>query len=409
MNKSRLAVVIPCYNHAHYVGKAIESVLEQTRPPDRFLVIDDGSKDKSVEVIRAYEERGVELIVQENAGAHNTLNRLAKTVAEDCDLISILNSDDFYEPERFEKCLPLFESEGSDGVEVVVTGLTMIDPDNAPLQADESRAKWLRAVWSMADDESLAIWEWMGMANFPVTSSNIIARADYLCANPFRPYRFNHDYFFLSGAAIRGGIRLLNESLLNYRVHPENNINSAPAPLLKEMLRMHVDLYHDYADELESDSQVRRRFYQYMAATQSSISSFHPGLFQLALAKLAARSSEDDLGSLIDSLDEDKLTELNDYPNKALVNTWDEQTPVFRGAALAEKFELLKRERNELKAELRASQDLARLRNELLKNKGKALGTLLGGNSKITSDAGKGAGEKLANLREVLGISNDEG
>ena len=403
MSKVRLATIIPCYNHAMYVGRAIESVLDQSRPPDRFLVIDDGSKDDSVEVIRAYEDRGVELIVQENAGAHNTLNRLAKTVSEDCDLISILNSDDIYDLKRFEKCLPLFENADGGDTEVVVTGLTMIDPEDEALAADESRAKWLRAVWSMAGDPDLSIWEWMGMANFPVSSSNIIARSEYLCANPFRPYRFNHDYFFLSGAAIRGAVQLVNESLLNYRVHPENNINSAPAPLLKEMLRMHIDLYHDYADELETDPVVRRRFYEYMAAAQSSISSFHPGLFQLLLAKLAAKSDEETLENLIDSLDETKIDELNDYPNKALVNTWDEKTPVFHGAALAEKFEALKRERNELKEELRATQDLAKLRNELLKDKGKAFSSLLGGNSKITSDAGKGAAEKLANLKKELG------
>lgn len=168
---------------------------------------------------------------------------------------------------------------------------------------------------------------------------------------------------------------------------------------------MHVDLYHDYAGELESDPVVRRRFYEYMAAAQSSISSFHPGLFQLLLAKLAAKADESTLESLIDSLDETKIDELNDYPNKALVNTWDEKTPVFHGAALAEKFEVLKRERSELKAELRAAQELAKLRNDLLKDKGKALSTLLGGNSRITSDAGNGAVEKLAHLKKELGKS----
>ena len=403
MSNNRLAVIIPCYNHAQYVGQAIESVLDQTRPPDRFLVIDDGSKDDSAEVIRSYEDRGVELIVQENAGAHNTLNRAAFTVSEDCDLISILNSDDYYQPERIEKCLSVFDDAEEKNTQVVVTGLTMIDAENVPLATDDSRAKWLRAVWSMAADQDLSIWEWMGMANFPVSSSNIISRTEYLCANPFRPYQFNHDYFFLSGAAIRGAVHLMNEPLLNYRVHPDNKINSAPAPLLKEMLRMHIDLYHDYAGELESDPVVRRRFYEYIAAAQSSISSFHPGLFQLLLAKLAAKSDEATLEALIDSLDEAKIDELNDYPNKALVNTWDGKTPVHQGAALAEKFEALKQERNELKEELRATQELAKLRNKLLKDKGKALSSLLGGNSKITSDAGKGAAEKLKNLKKELG------
>lgn len=43
---SRIAVIIPVYNHAKFVGEAIESVLAQTRQADRILVIDDGSKDK---------------------------------------------------------------------------------------------------------------------------------------------------------------------------------------------------------------------------------------------------------------------------------------------------------------------------------------------------------------------------
>ena len=410
MSNKRLAVIIPCYNHAQYVGRAIESVLDQTLSPDRFLVIDDGSKDDSVEVIRSYEDRGVELIVQENAGAHNTLNRAAQIVSEDCELVSILNSDDYYEPQRFEKCLTVFdkaEDTDRDEVKVVVSGLTMIDPENQVLPESESRAKWLRAVWSMAGSSDLSLWEWMGMANFPVSSSNIIADAKYLCANPFRPYRFNHDYFFLAGAAIRGVLQLVNESLLNYRVHPENNINSAPAPLLKEMLRMHLDLYHHFADELESDSNVRNRFYEYMAAAQGSISSFHSGLFQLLLAKLVSGSDEGTLEKLVESLDEEQLGELNDYPNKALVNTWDEETPVIQGTALAEKFESLKQERNDLKEELKAAKELARLRNELLRDKGKALGTLLGGNSQITSDAGKNAVEKLANLKRQLGTPSE--
>ena len=90
----RLAVVIASYNHAQYIPFAIESVLKQTRRPERFLIIDDGSKDNSVEVIRQYEKDGVELIVQENAGAHATWNRCIEKAAEDCDLVSILNSDD---------------------------------------------------------------------------------------------------------------------------------------------------------------------------------------------------------------------------------------------------------------------------------------------------------------------------
>lgn len=404
-NSTRLGVVIPCYNHEHYIGKAIESVLDQTRKADRFLIIDDGSKDNSVAVIRSYQDRGVECIAQENAGAHNTINRAIEIVAQDCDLISILNSDDHYTAERFEKCLPAFDQARTD---VAVTSLRMIDPDDQPLDAAESRAKWLRAVWSMGDDPELSTWEWMAMANFPNSSSNIIARADYLRANPFRPYRFNHDYFFLAGAAIRNRLAVVRgEAMLNYRVHPENNINSAPAPLLKEMLRMHTDLYRHLiaSGELENDAGTRRRFYEFTHAAWSNVSAFHAGLFQLTMARISATAAATDseVEAIIDSLDENSLAELNDYPNKALINRWDGSSPIHRETGLAEKYQALREERAQLKVELAAAKELAKLRNDLLRSKSHAARRIIGAADKaITSDTGKTAQEKLANLKRAL-------
>jgi glycosyltransferase involved in cell wall biosynthesis len=71
----RLAVVIPVYNHARYIGRALESVLAQSRPPDRVICIDDGSRDDSLAVCRTFADQGVEVLGQENRGAHATINR----------------------------------------------------------------------------------------------------------------------------------------------------------------------------------------------------------------------------------------------------------------------------------------------------------------------------------------------
>ncbi|MCB1065638.1 MAG: glycosyltransferase family 2 protein [Verrucomicrobiae bacterium] len=401
----RLAVVIASYNHAQYLPFAIESVLNQTRKADRFLVIDDGSKDNSVDVIRSYADRGVELIVQENAGAHATWNRCIETVAQDCDLVSILNSDDIYTTNRFEKCLPRFEQ--PDARAMVCTGLKMIGPENEPLAEDESRAKWLRAAWALGKADGITTWEWMAMANWAVTSSNIIARCDYLVANPFQPYKFNHDYFCLSGAALRDQIALVDEVLLEYRVHPQNNINTAPAPLLKEMLRMHLDLYHHFAGELEADPAVRHRFYEYMRAAENSISSFHPGIFQLLLAQVAASVDETRLGQFIDDLDETRIAELNDYPNKALVNEWDGQSPPQLALNLAEKYQAERAARREAESEKKAWRELAKLRLELLKSRGASLARSLGFGKGQLADSGKTAEEKVKALLESQKQNHD--
>ena len=401
----RLAVVIASYNHAQYLPFAIESVLNQTRKADRFLVIDDGSKDNSVDVIRSYADRGVELIVQENAGAHATWNRCIETVAQDCDLVSILNSDDIYTTDRFAKCLPQFEQ--ADARAMVCTGLKMIGPENEPLAEDESRAKWLRAAWALGKADGITTWEWMAMANWAVTSSNIIARCDYLVANPFQPYKFNHDYFCLSGAALRDQIALVDEVLLEYRVHPQNNINTAPAPLLKEMLRMHLDLYHHFAGELEADPAVRHRFYEYMRAAENSISSFHPGIFQLLLAQVAASVDETRLGQFIDDLDETRIAELNDYPNKALVNEWDGQSPPQLALNLAEKYQAERAARREAESEKKAWRELAKLRLELLKSRGASLARSLGFGKGQLADSGKTVEEKAKALFESQKQNHD--
>ncbi|MCB1233503.1 MAG: glycosyltransferase [Verrucomicrobiae bacterium] len=399
----RLAVVIASYNHAQYIPFAIESVLNQTRRPDRFLVIDDGSKDDSVAVIRRYEKDGVELIVQPNAGAHATWNRCVETVATDCDLVSILNSDDIYLPERFERCLPLFETAAAAPL-MACTGLRMIGPDNAPLAADESRAKWLRAAWALGDAPGVELWEWLAMANFLVTSSNVVARADYLLAHPFRPYRFNHDYFLFADAALRDGIALLPDVLLDYRVHPQNNINTDPAPLLREMLRMHLDLYRGHAAEFAADPALRARFYEYMDAARRSISAFHGGLFQLLLARLAA-DTLDDAGAeaLVAGLDETALPELGDYPNKALVNQWDGASPPQLALNLAEKLEAAKAAKSKAEADRKAWREIAEFRRDLDASWAYHLGRVFGLGKKRAADVGKTPGEKLEKLRNSKG------
>ena len=55
----RIAVIIPVYNHARYVGAALESVLAQTVKPWRILCIDDGSSDDSLAVCKRYTSQGV--------------------------------------------------------------------------------------------------------------------------------------------------------------------------------------------------------------------------------------------------------------------------------------------------------------------------------------------------------------
>src|SRR5215208_7052146 len=93
-----VSVVIPCYNQAHFLGEAIESVLAQSYKDFEIVVVDDGSPDDTSEVASRYEE--VRLIRQKNSGLAGARNRgLAEAEGA---YVVFLDSDDRLMPEALE-------------------------------------------------------------------------------------------------------------------------------------------------------------------------------------------------------------------------------------------------------------------------------------------------------------------
>jgi hypothetical protein len=390
----RLAVIIPVYNHARFIAQGLESVLSQSRPPDRVIVIDDGSQDDSLAVMEPFKARGVEVRGRENRGAHNTINELVQLAAQDCDWISILNSDDLYLPGRFEACFRLAAQQPDKSV--ICTRLEVIDADGHRMAEDEPRARWFYGVQSLGEKTDLSPAEWMGRGNFVATTSNVFARASYLAANPFRPYRFNHDYFFLAGAAWRDQIAVSREVLMQYRVHGSNTITTRPEPLIREMLRMHLDLYHHYAAELKASPVMRQRFYEYSQALWENMSSGHAGMLQVMLAQLAQSATPDQLEALAASL---PGPEFEVAPNRTLAGAYDGQEPL-SAAVLSRKIDQLRLEQDQLKTDRTALDGLARLRAQLASSRWVALGLALGIAKSLTRNDGSNPTEKLAKLQQ---------
>ena len=109
-----VSYIIPSYNHALYIGKAIESVLNQTYEPIELIVVDDGSTDNTREVLEKY--KGLPGITIE----FNHINlRQGKTITKGVSLskgeyIGILPYDDWLLPEKVEKQVDLFKRSNDD-------------------------------------------------------------------------------------------------------------------------------------------------------------------------------------------------------------------------------------------------------------------------------------------------------
>lgn len=96
----QISVVIPAYNKERWIGRAIDSVLAQTRPAGEIIVVDDGSADETARVLQTYGPK-IRTIRQENAGpadARNTGIRAAKGR-----WIAFLDADDQWMPEKLQR------------------------------------------------------------------------------------------------------------------------------------------------------------------------------------------------------------------------------------------------------------------------------------------------------------------
>lgn len=89
------SVVIPLFNKDKYIRKAIDSVLKQTFVDFEIIIIDDGSTDKSVEIVEQFEDERIKLIRQENSGVSLTRNKGVELAQSD--FIAFLDADDWWD------------------------------------------------------------------------------------------------------------------------------------------------------------------------------------------------------------------------------------------------------------------------------------------------------------------------
>ncbi|AZC22225.1 MULTISPECIES: glycosyltransferase [Pseudomonas] len=121
-----VTVIIASYNHAPYIEQSILSVINQTYSNIELLVVDDGSKDDSVERIqRLQEQYGFDFRVQQNQGLTNTLNgAIARARGS---LIVPFGSDDIMMPERI--AIQVAYMDGKPEVGICAGNIELIDSD----------------------------------------------------------------------------------------------------------------------------------------------------------------------------------------------------------------------------------------------------------------------------------------
>ena len=220
----KISVIIPAYNHEMYIHDAIESVLEQTFNDLELIIINDGSTDKTEDVILEYNDPRISYIAQSNRGAHATINRgidLAKG-----DYIAILNSDDVYHANRMEKCLRYLEK--NNNLSGVFTKVQGIDEEGMPVENKKTPniQAWLK--WYNDSQEFFRNNDFlscMTAKNLLITTSNFfLKKSIFKKVGGFRRLRYAHDWDMLLRLSRHHALNFYDEILLEYRIHEKNTV-----------------------------------------------------------------------------------------------------------------------------------------------------------------------------------------
>lgn len=236
---SLVSVIIPAYNHEKYVQETIHSIIDQTYKNIELIIIDDGSKDKTLEKIKelesACEKRFTRLVIQtqENQGTCATLNRLIDYTQGE--YIFLIASDDKARPITIET-LHTFLSE-NENYALAVGENYFIDKDSKQCYWDANRnivyEEKDAAYFSFSDalikntrrvnflSDEFGTYESLLMGNY-VPNGYLVRKNLFEKIGYFTPKAPLEDYYLMLQISKYAKMKYIPKNLLFYRVHPDN-------------------------------------------------------------------------------------------------------------------------------------------------------------------------------------------
>ena len=209
MSQPKISVIIPCYNHARYVGQAIDSVLMQNYPALDLVVVNDGSTDDSLSVVRRHAPDST-IIDQANRGEVHARN--AGFAACAGDIVLFLDADDFLEPGALSEIARAWVPE----LAKIQFDLKIIDADGRDSGRIFGHFGPNFTIRRVRDDFART-----GTYRWPVTSGNAYSRWFVSLLFP-QAFQGPVDGYLNTVAPVYGDVLTLPLTLGRYRLHDKN-------------------------------------------------------------------------------------------------------------------------------------------------------------------------------------------
>jgi glycosyltransferase involved in cell wall biosynthesis len=224
-----ISIIMPAYNSDNFVKDAVESVLNQTYPHFELIVCDDGSTDKTLEIVESYAERDSRIRLLRNRFRSVSLNANSGVSAARYPWIARLDADDVATPDRLERQIQAAEREPH----VLCWG--------GAAQLINRNGQRLRTA-RLGPETEVEFEELRrsGRVIYMLGLTTMIRRDAFLRVGGYDP-RFNSadDIELLSRLAELGSIRALPAILGHYRIH--GNSFTASRSIIQERLFQFIE------------------------------------------------------------------------------------------------------------------------------------------------------------------------
>ncbi len=134
-----LTVLVPAYNEESRIGRCLDSLLGMDYPGLKIVAINDGSTDRTTQVLKEYEKKGVRVLNKGNSGKADSLNHALKLV--DTDLFMCMDADSYASPDLARKMVGYMEDKDVAGV----TPALKIDETKTFIQ----KIQWVEYIFSI--------------------------------------------------------------------------------------------------------------------------------------------------------------------------------------------------------------------------------------------------------------------
>ena len=211
------SIIIDNYNYEKFIGEAIESALNQTYPNIEVIVVDDGSTDKSREIISQFGDKIIPVLKQ-NGGQASAFN--AGFEKSSGDIIFFLDSDDVLFPGAVENVISYFEVKN---IAKVHWPLTVINEEGVKTGEITPKGKLPEG-----DFKEHALTSGTPFFLNPPTSGNAWSRQflESVMPIPENDFKIGADTYLFETVPFFGLVNRIDQSLGAYRIHGRNNYNN---------------------------------------------------------------------------------------------------------------------------------------------------------------------------------------